>query len=417
LFGDGSGGTSNTTTNIQNTAATIILWGGGVNPSSSVVEFKTLPNESVRNGGGLAKIFIDCNDECGVGLRLAAWWFGTFENLQIHHVTLYGIVLTTVPYLIPFGATTTSENVFRQVFVSVSTSVPSNTSTSILLTSDRTSNTGNSCFNRFYDIRTIAGRGNPEISRYGIVLEDTDNNYFYSIVTQTIVFRGSGPNNGSARYNSLYAVEGNIKAEAAFDNTYNPSRYNSVYGLTNSNGRGIITIDPPPAGGESPVITTYQTNGRVDMSTGVFSGINMPQGTSTGTVTGTFFDRYENGTFEINVEGSTTAGTCTIANRSGRYTRIGDVIFFIGFINYNSHTGSGGLLITGLPYRSKSGSDPSIVGIRPSSLTFSGGELIASVVSGDDVIAVETIATGAAPTAVPIDAAAILQVSGSYLIT
>lgn len=61
-------------------------------------------------------------------------------------------------------------------------------------------------------------------------------------------------------------------------------------------------------------------------------------------------DDYEEGTFTPTVEGSTTAGTCTYLNRAGYYTKVGRQVFVHGRVDYNTHTGSGNLRISGLPF-------------------------------------------------------------------
>lgn len=65
-------------------------------------------------------------------------------------------------------------------------------------------------------------------------------------------------------------------------------------------------------------------------------------------------DDYEEGTFTPTVVGASTAGTATYVNRSGRYTKIGNRVYCQIWIEYNSHTGTGGTRIDGLPFTSNS---------------------------------------------------------------
>jgi hypothetical protein len=50
------------------------------------------------------------------------------------------------------------------------------------------------------------------------------------------------------------------------------------------------------------------------------------------------------------VEGSSTSGTGTSATGVGRYTRIGNTVFFTAYVTYTTHTGTGNLQIGDLPF-------------------------------------------------------------------
>ena len=60
---------------------------------------------------------------------------------------------------------------------------------------------------------------------------------------------------------------------------------------------------------------------------------------------------YEEGTFTPTVQGSTTVGTATYTVQRGKYTKIGDRVFFEIYVHWDSGTGSGSALyINGLPF-------------------------------------------------------------------
>jgi hypothetical protein len=61
-------------------------------------------------------------------------------------------------------------------------------------------------------------------------------------------------------------------------------------------------------------------------------------------------DDYEEGQFTAVVAGSTTAGTATYADQNGRYTKIGNVVYFRIDLVWTGHTGTGQITITGLPF-------------------------------------------------------------------
>ena len=59
---------------------------------------------------------------------------------------------------------------------------------------------------------------------------------------------------------------------------------------------------------------------------------------------------YETGVFTPTIAGTTLAGAGTYTgNRSGRYTRIGDVVYFHIRCEWSAHTGTGNMILTGLP--------------------------------------------------------------------
>ena len=61
-------------------------------------------------------------------------------------------------------------------------------------------------------------------------------------------------------------------------------------------------------------------------------------------------DDYEEGTWLPVIEGATSAGTATYSTQQGGYTKIGDTVTVTGYVNYNSHTGTGSMKMTGIPY-------------------------------------------------------------------
>jgi hypothetical protein len=62
------------------------------------------------------------------------------------------------------------------------------------------------------------------------------------------------------------------------------------------------------------------------------------------------------GTWTPTAYGATTAGTITLTQQSGNYARVGNLVTASFALAWNSATGTGDILIEGLPYASKSGS-------------------------------------------------------------
>lgn len=61
---------------------------------------------------------------------------------------------------------------------------------------------------------------------------------------------------------------------------------------------------------------------------------------------------YDEGTFTPSVIGLTTAGTATYSTQVGRYTRIGNRVFFTINLAWTAHTGTGTMRIADLPFTS-----------------------------------------------------------------
>jgi hypothetical protein len=61
-------------------------------------------------------------------------------------------------------------------------------------------------------------------------------------------------------------------------------------------------------------------------------------------------DDYETGTFTPVIAGLTTTGTGTYTTQQGAYTKVGNLVTVTCHLNWTAHTGTGLMLITGLPF-------------------------------------------------------------------
>jgi hypothetical protein len=73
----------------------------------------------------------------------------------------------------------------------------------------------------------------------------------------------------------------------------------------------------------------------------------------TGTMTSELLADYEEGTFVPEIVGTVTAGVGTYQYQLGRYTKIGNRVYFNIYIQWNAHTGSGFMKVAGLPFTSQ----------------------------------------------------------------
>ena len=136
-------------------------------------------------------------------------------------------------------------------------------------------------------------------------------------------------------------------------------------------------------------------------------------GDGSGTADSELFADYEEGTFTPVVEGTSSSGTATYPRQGGRYTKIGDRVFFVAAIVYNSHTGTGNMRVSGLPYAIRNQDfNRAYIPFYADNLTITGVP-IAVFVLGQTYFNVNALENGSA-SALAMDAAATLYVTGSY---
>ena len=122
---------------------------------------------------------------------------------------------------------------------------------------------------------------------------------------------------------------------------------------------------------------------------------------------------YETGTFTPVVSGSTTAGTGTYTTQLGRYTRIGNRVFYTVNIVWSGHTGTGTLRIS-LPLTSNAiASNNPISSILSSGLTFTNTP-VGITPTASSLILVRENKPGAAMADIPIQATGTVIISGVY---
>ncbi|WP_454287074.1 hypothetical protein [Rhizobium arsenicireducens] len=110
-------------------------------------------------------------------------------------------------------------------------------------------------------------------------------------------------------------------------------------------------------------------------------------------------------------EGLTSAGAGTYSVQSGTYRLFGDVCFVNFDVFWTAHSGTGGIVIKGLPFAP---SKVSPIDVVAGSLTFSGQ--LSAYASTLNRIDLWSQATGAPLAAVPMDTAARIWGNGWYFI-
>jgi hypothetical protein len=150
-------------------------------------------------------------------------------------------------------------------------------------------------------------------------------------------------------------------------------------------------------------------------------GIDFSATTSgSGTMTSELLNDYEEGTFTPIISGATTAGAGVYTTQVGRYTKVGRMVNFQLRVAWTAHTGTGNMIVDGLPFTSSS------VANSQSSVSigfFNNITLTASNVATAFVLEGYTFITpyqypvgGGAASAVGIDTAGDVMLSGSYTV-
>lgn len=130
-------------------------------------------------------------------------------------------------------------------------------------------------------------------------------------------------------------------------------------------------------------------------------------------------DWYQEGTFTPVINGSSTSGTGTYSTQLGQYTRIGNVVYFSVILSWSAHTGTGNILIGGLPFASAAYPAPTpSISIGYSNITATAGNQIGGRINNSvQHVSVEQYnPAGAVFAAVPIDTSAGIWASGFYFV-
>lgn len=131
-------------------------------------------------------------------------------------------------------------------------------------------------------------------------------------------------------------------------------------------------------------------------------------------------DAYAEGSFTPTVIGTTTAGIGTYNSQVGRYTRIGDTVFFHARVNLASHTGAGNMVIGGLPFTSQntSGLTPSCTTGLISGLTLPANSYISADIQPNTsqitLYSNSTAGGSVSSAALALDTAFVIEISGFY---
>jgi len=190
---------------------------------------------------------------------------------------------------------------------------------------------------------------------------------------------------------------------------YNAGTYNHFLGILSSGFTDVGTFTNM-LGYTTNSLNQTQFTGLIDLASG---SLKFPA-TQIASANVNTLDDYEEGTFTP-VISSSVAGTGTYTEQIGKYTKIGNRVFFNITLTWTAHTGSGTMQITGLPFTSSAALTSYPVQMLWSNLTFTGVAPVAAVLaSGTTIRLYNGPASGAAASQIALDTAATIVIDGSY---
>jgi hypothetical protein len=112
------------------------------------------------------------------------------------------------------------------------------------------------------------------------------------------------------------------------------------------------------------------------------------------------------------IEGTTAAGVGTYSSQTGTFIKIGRLMYVSCVLGWSAHTGTGNMIISGLPKASNGAAG--VPSFEHTSMTVANPPLLGRA-SGTTII-LESQASGSPAVALPIDTAGGIRVSMSYVV-
>jgi hypothetical protein len=178
-------------------------------------------------------------------------------------------------------------------------------------------------------------------------------------------------------------------------------------------GGPLVNLQSPNAkitviGGNADSKVQNPTSKSVFLTQG---GLSLPNVVSSDPNT---LDWYEENTFTPVLEGTTSAGVGTYTAQLGKFTRIGNRVFFTINLAWTAHTGTGNMLVSGLPY------PPALVyrifSLTGVDLSYTNGNQLVGQMGALSFTKIEVVQIAAAgsPAAIAMDTAAQILIFGNY---
>jgi hypothetical protein len=140
--------------------------------------------------------------------------------------------------------------------------------------------------------------------------------------------------------------------------TFNSGNVAVIVADTLGSGNGNLRVETYGGGGGGGTTMEFQGSGDVAVSRGNLvigtSGKGIDFSATPGTGTSELLADYEEGTWTPVIAGQGSAGVGTYTSQVGRYTKVGRAVHFTAFVDWSAHTGTGTMVLNGLPFTSDS---------------------------------------------------------------
>jgi hypothetical protein len=205
------------------------------------------------------------------------------------------------------------------------------------------------------------------------------------------------------------------------DGAGNTEDYGEIYATITDPASGSedasILIRAKSAGAMTTLLTlasdALTIPGMLDISGAAAGQIKFPS-TQNASSNANTLDDYEEGTWTPTIVGITTAGTATYSTQTGRYTKMGRLVFVEFSVAWTGHTGVGTMVVDGLPFASGSGVS------SPASLVFDSvtfaNQVTGRVPNTTTYVQPVTMSTGAAFATLSVDAAGTITGGAFYTV-
>ena len=185
----------------------------------------------------------------------------------------------------------------------------------------------------------------------------TDNTSSSSTYYPTLVSATSGNNPITTSSTKLSFVPSTGKLTAtSYGGAWAGSTIGTTYGgtgLTSFTANGVVYASSTSALATSSAFTFNGTDvgvtGNLVVGT---SGKGINFSVTPSTSTSELLADYEEGNFTPIIAGQASAGTGTYTSQIGKYTKVGRAVHFEVYVVWTAHTGTGGMVLQGLPFAS-----------------------------------------------------------------